>query len=149
MLGARKLPLSPCRQAVINGKRHNFRESKVERLWQEFLRFPIACNAAAHPPHSVPVLKRYRHLSMVLFTAILICSSALFSIPFSQLSPFLTAKVNVVFRMPSSGSVHYKNLHPYRVVFKAPLYGENLSLYALQHLLKLCKRRTKPTEVIE
>ena len=97
----------------------------------------------------VPVLKRYRHLSMVLFTAILFCSSARFSIPFSQLSPFLTAKVNVVFRMPSSGSVHYKNLHPFRVVFKAPLYGENLSLYALQHLLKLCKRRPNPTEVIE
>ena len=36
------------------GKRRNFRVSKVERLWQDFLRFPIAFNAGAHPPHFVP-----------------------------------------------------------------------------------------------
>nr|DAF90143.1 MAG TPA: hypothetical protein [Siphoviridae sp. ctWlk2]DAM33141.1 MAG TPA: hypothetical protein [Caudoviricetes sp.]DAV68221.1 MAG TPA: hypothetical protein [Caudoviricetes sp.]DAX04839.1 MAG TPA: hypothetical protein [Bacteriophage sp.] len=32
--------------------------------------------------------------------------------------------------MPSSGAVHCKNLHPSRVVFKAGLYGENLSFTA-------------------
>lgn len=121
----------------------------VERLLQRLSEVPDSVQRSGPPAPLCSRLKRYRHLSMALFTAILVCSSALFSITFSQLSPFLTAKVNVVFRMPSSGSVHYKNLYPFRVVFKAPLYGENLSLYALQHLFKLCKRRTKPTEVIE